>query len=99
MLCDLMVAAIVVDTPEAAATYGAISRWSCRSDSKNGGIDAGCILCMTPTNKYDCPSDRLESTEWALRSAELVQAARNRGDKKELHQLGEGWATSSILTG
>jgi len=86
--CDLAVATLAMDTMEAASTYGGLSRFGWRPAAKNGGTDAGCLLCSTPTCKYDSPSSVLSTRERSLRTVTTVQAARDRGNKEELHRNG-----------
>lgn len=89
VLCDLTVAAMALDTPEAAEQFGALSRFYWRADSRNGGTDAGCILCTTPTVKYNAPSYALTEQERALRTDATTQNARSRDNRQELRQRGE----------
>lgn len=87
--CDLVAAALALDTPEATATLGGISRFGFRADSKNGGTDAGCLLCHCPTCKYDAPLYELSAQEKELRDMEKAQQMREGDSSKgKLHEYG-----------
>lgn len=88
-LCDVVVAALILDTPEAAATLGIMSRFGYRIDSHNGGTDAGCIICHTPTCKYDFAPHELTEKESCPRVADADNHIRMRGNKSELKREGE----------
>lgn len=99
VLCDLMVATFILDTPEAVATFGGLCRFWWRHDSKNGGTDAGCILCQAPTSKYDCGAEELSSLERSLRTAWQSEAIRRSGDKNKMHQSGKLDSLPNVVCG
>lgn len=87
-LCDVVVSALILDTPEAAATLGVMSRFGGRIDSKNSGSDAGCLICHAPTSKYDCAPQELTEDERCTRNLTEAQLLRETGSKAALKRQG-----------
>lgn len=77
--CDVAVGAIVLDTPEAVHTLGAMQRFSFNPKSKNTVHDTGCILCHAPTAKYASTLEELTPEERHPRDPAEEQRLREEG--------------------
>ena len=89
--CDLSVGALAIDTPEAAETYSAMSRFHATGGTGGTNRDhAGCIICMTPPAEYGTKSSELLPRHSKVRSSARMESVRAESQQARL-RAGEHW--------
>ena len=83
--CDLSVGALAIDTPEAAATYSAMSRFHHAGGSGATNRDnAGCIICMTPPAEYGTKKSDLPARHSSVRLSARMENIRTESQQARL---------------